>query len=332
MNRKSLKYFLNWLHSTNKQELEGFTLIELLVALAIGSIAIAGLLSIVTNMLQADQKDAARAETQQQTQMALDYIGEELKEAVYVYDGRCFQAGGQPGLCSYVAGTAGYVLNPDANSVPIVAFWKLRPFPQFIQTMCASPNPPAATNCTSGKSYSLVVYYLRQNLPSDPTQWQGPARITRYELTQFDSSNNTVTAGYIDPSAVGTSFQSWPQVNGTPPTSSVTPNSVNILVDSIDFPTATPNLNCTNPKNLTPAPTTSSYVASPLNGSASFYACVRTTANATATGVNQQGTTQDVWLYLTGNASGKTGLNNNLYRPTLNTDVIVRGVPNKVPF
>lgn len=341
MNTKSSKFFFNWLQIyTSKQKIKGFTLIELLVAIAIGGIAIAGLLSIVTNLLQTDQRDAARSETQQQTQMAFDYISEELREAIYVYDGRCFQAGGQPSACTYIAGiAAGYINNPDVNSVPILAFWKLRPFPAVVQAQCAAGTPPTTgtpptpvINCSSGRSYSLVVYYLRQNLPSDVPQWQGLARITRYELTQFDNAGNQIQ-GYVDPSTLGTSFQSWPQVNGqplpTPPT--VTPFT-NVLADSIDLATSsTLNTNsCSNPANLNPPPNPSPYITSPSTGITSFYACVRTTANQA--GVNQLGTSQDVWLYLTANASGKSGLNNNLYRPTLNTDVTIRGITNKVPF
>ena len=293
---------------TYRQVIKGFTLIELLVAVLVATFAVSGLLTMVIRLLQTDQRESAQSETQQQIQMALDFIREDLREAVYVYDGKCLQTGGStscPNLANYIPAST-------TNSAPILAFWKLQPFPQQVQALCASTNPPLNTNCSAGKSYSLVIYYLRQNQSTDAPQWQGPARITRYQLTQFDSNGNSNAAsGYVDPTAQGTSFQNWPQGTGQTLPSRLSGNP-DTLVDSVDF-TTSQTLNCPTP-----------YVASPANGATSFYSCVRT--------ASQPGTNQDIWLFLTGNASGKPGLNNNNFRPTLQTDVILRSVLNKIPF
>lgn len=96
MTAKRLKFLLNWFWVYSKNsETAGFTLIELLVAIVIASLIIVVLLSLVVEILQIDHRQAARDETQQEMQRALNFISEELREAVYVYDGNCLQSTAQ---------------------------------------------------------------------------------------------------------------------------------------------------------------------------------------------------------------------------------------------
>ena len=64
---------------------QGFTLLELLIAMVIGSIIVSTLLYGVVNILQTDQRDASRSDTQRDMQMAMDYITRDVREATYVY-------------------------------------------------------------------------------------------------------------------------------------------------------------------------------------------------------------------------------------------------------
>ncbi|MBV8882927.1 MAG: prepilin-type N-terminal cleavage/methylation domain-containing protein [Chroococcidiopsidaceae cyanobacterium CP_BM_RX_35] len=304
MIKRSSRLLLNYLYGSYRKQEKGFTLLELLSAMVISGIVLSSTLTFIVNLLQFEQRNFAEDDLQQRMQTTLNSLSKELREAVYVYDGRCLQSGGQPGSCPNLAN---YIPTP-ANSVPTLAFWKVQSLPQSIQAQCISANPPLGVNCISLRSYSLIVYYLQKNQPTDTPQWHGPARITRYQLTQFDSNSNTI-AGYVDPTAQGTSFQTWPIGTGQvlPSHLSGTPDTV---VDSVDLTTAQ-TLNCST-----------LYAASPVKGFTSFYACVRTSARL--------GTIQDVRLFLTGNASEKPGTNNN-FRPTLLTDVTVGGIFNRVP-
>jgi hypothetical protein len=58
---------------------------------------------------------------------------------------------------------------------------------------------------------------------------------------------------------------------------------------------------------------------------------VRTAVPASGSTAVASGLNQDVFLYLRGNASGKSGITKDSYRPVLQTQVLIRGVINKIP-
>ena len=91
MTKRSSKWStVQWLWLFRRRSsAKGFTLIELLVALLIGGIISSALLYGVVELLQTNQRESSRAETQREMQLALDYISSELREAVFVYDGGC---------------------------------------------------------------------------------------------------------------------------------------------------------------------------------------------------------------------------------------------------
>ncbi len=319
-----------------KRKTDGFTLIELIVSMAIASIAILGLLSLVVQLLEANQRESAQTETQRDMQMALDFISSELREAVYVYGGDCLQGQTAPTWCPGIVNSVPI----PTSSVPILAFWKLEPLPkQFFQTngACTTNPPPTNIPCNSGRTYTLVVYFLSKDNTS--INWLGTARITRYTLTQFDSMGNP-TVNYVSPNQNSVGFTNWPYlVNGTNkknleiglPTSNATNTAA--LVDFVDD-TARPSVgddNITCPTNyvLTPsANTLNTCVSSPFStidkNIRSFYGCVRggTIYN------------QDVFVFLRSNAYGRPGiqgLNSNSFLPTLQTQVFSRGIVNDIP-
>jgi len=188
-----------------------------------------------------------------------------------------------------------------------------------------------------GLLYSLVVYFLIKNQPTDPTNWQGKARIVRYALTQYDS-NGIATTNYVTPAQPGVSFSTWPyQSNGGVLKPLLQPNQLAgnavTLVDFVDnkvrpgdnnvaCPTATSSSNVKSV--LTPSSTTlsnSSYPNGTFNGVRSFYACVRG-----GTAYNQ-----DVFVFLRGNAYGREGISDDSFLPTLQTQVLSRRIINNSP-
>lgn len=179
----------------------GFTLIELLVALVIASIMISALLSFMVEILTTDRREQARSNTEQEIQGAIDYIRRDLEQAIYIYDAEGLAAiSGNystsectsgpvapsssyipPGSCSQIPHTIA------EKRVPVLAFWKRK----FLPAEQDGAGYPARVGCLVRLSggdcnkqdyqvYSLVVYYLSKENPSDI--WSGAMRISRFEI------------------------------------------------------------------------------------------------------------------------------------------------------
>lgn len=320
----------------------GFTLTELLVGMFIASTLISSLLYMVVELLQTNQKELAQTETQGDMQHALDFISSELREAVYVYGGDCLQGQGTltngvpsadycPGIVNYIPDI---LTNSTSNSVPILAFWKLERLPEPLRVQCNNNNSPATVPCTAGRTYSLIVYFLRKNQSTDPTHWSGKARITRYALTQYNSQG-IATANYVEPEQVGVTFRIWPYKNNGGSLTNLQASKPTVdaftLVDFVDdtVRSGDNNVSCPNNYALTPTSNTlsnNSYASGAFSGVRSFYACVR---GGTGDGI---GFNQDVFVFLRGNASGRVGINNDSFLPTLQAQVLKHGLVNKVPL
>lgn len=338
----------------------GFTLIELLVAMVMGSIITGALLFMIVNVLQFNQREDTRSETQREMKVALDYISTELREAVFVYDGRCMTgpvagAGLCPGLLSYLPASL-----QSSGRIPVLAFWRVDELPQpLIQTCAANaaqlyadPTPAAISGvpCLSRRSYSLVVYFVDTNKTGT---WKGNARLRRYELTQF-RADGTRNPGWVDPTITNNNFLGWPLnsqgVNlqnqatlpdGSPnlaqgaPVAPVEPEPV-VLTDYVDTPTppGAANNTVTCPANTSTA--LPAFLRSPTAGSPSFYACVRgggvDLTQTPPIGSNTGGRNQEVFVFLRGNTAGRAGTPANA-RVTLDleTRVVTRGSYEKLP-
>lgn len=321
----------------------GFTIVELLVALVMGSIITGTLLFAVVEVLQLNQREDNRAETQRDMKVAMDYISTELREAVFVYDGLCLTGSGTPGSgvsCPSVLRFLPSVINTAPNTIPVIAFWRVSELPQTLMQACANnatqiyaDPPPAAINgvpCLSRRTYSLVVYYLDTTTGGN---WRGLARIRRYELSQFND-DGTRNTGWVDPTLTNNNFLGWPldsrgnnlQVQNTLPDGSTNlavgapSNTVNptVLTDFVDAPmgsgqannaiAGTTTTSCPNdPSTRLPA-----FVRTPTNGSTSFYACVRGGGVDTSQGAgvpnNPGGRNQEISLFIRGNAAGRPGV------------------------
>ncbi|NJL20518.1 MAG: prepilin-type N-terminal cleavage/methylation domain-containing protein [Leptolyngbyaceae cyanobacterium SM1_3_5] len=322
---------------------KGFTLIELLIVTIIAGGIVSGLMFLVVELLAADQRDASRNATQQDMQRSMEYMSNELREAVYVYPGN---------LLNRIVTENRLPPSLTQNSTPVIAFWRQAPLPRGVLNYCSTNwqsqdengDPPIvdsarqAIPCAAGHAYSLIVYSLDTAGGSDTGgPWTGQARITRYELRPYnDSSGRQQPApvqGYVSP-IVGPRnlFAIWPRdVDETDrqrgrgrPSGAAVP-----LTDFVDR----------NRSEETTPTCPSNYSISPLNPPDSFYACVRTgspnpppaaspSPSPRPRAASDTIENQEVILYLRGNGLGRPSITengNNAYRPTLTTRVFNRG-------
>lgn len=209
----------------------GFTLIELLVSLVVASIFLLATGMIVIETMRLDREETGRTQVQAELTQAMQYIQQELAEALYIYNDteqnpqQSDRLGdGIPDVIQRLY-TPGWIRQP-AGAIPVVAFWKLEPIPQGCYagnptlqqiregraTLPAEPPPEFPR--TNGKNadwetlvsrrgiYTLVVYYLRRNYNNagnladgSTTPWEGNARIERFELRPFARQGNNDCAG-----------------------------------------------------------------------------------------------------------------------------------------
>lgn len=207
------------------------------------------------------------------------------------------------------------------------------------------------------RTYTLVVY-LQDTNPSNT--WSGNSVIRRYELRKYDNGDTytsngedylklSVNEGYVDPVKEADGFRNWPyDQNNNSLVSSNKPvidgNSSPVLVDFVDdpsndtgnLPTCLQEPDSNNNDELESGEDTNGngvrdiYSRTPkVSTSKSFFACVR---QSRLDGEFSQGN-QDVILYLRGNPDGRSGFENNSNSftplPTLQTQVLLRGVVDK---
>lgn len=336
---QKFSFFNKLWQTTRSRTASGFTLTELLVTIIIGGIAITGLLAAMVELLNADQQEALREETQQEMQTALSFIAEDLRESVYIYDGS--QLRGSPAVA------VPYDTLPSFSSVgtPIIAFWKAEPLNARQQTTLAgitcsskfSGNNDKISECDNLKlkrrAYSLVVYLqYREPSPGNSNQmWKGKSRLLRYELPQYktsDFANLTWSTGFVDPARTN-NFPGWPfdaqntnnlqlAANGGTGSPSLSESPAEVLVDFVDDPSSSDATNIPGcPTSYTRLPSTST--ATPNN---SFFACVRNIGD-------DLGQNQDIFVYLRGNTFGRAGSTENNTLSTMQTRVTLRGVIDK---
>jgi prepilin-type N-terminal cleavage/methylation domain-containing protein len=188
----------------------GFTLIELLVSIIIASIIVGTLLGFLVNILERDRTEQAKSESQEETQSALNYIADDVTEAVYIYDSDgLYQTQTINGVTNNVFSQLPHNFNTGSgcnatNCTPVLVFWKVFRYdrndtvkggnsgtknravrcldePIDIDTLPFPPALPTATNCSGGNkyTYSLVAYYL---LKDSNVNWSSTSRIVRWEI------------------------------------------------------------------------------------------------------------------------------------------------------
>jgi len=209
MNR--LKQFLlkSLLHQQRKaQKSGGFTLIEILVAMILTVLIITPLMTLVLSMMDTDRKEEAKATTETEIQAALNYIADDLQQAVYIYDATALKTASAPSATNAAdSGIKDQIppvkpvndCNVTTECVPVLVFWKRKYLDRKDDVKDTVTNSYVnigtdITDSIEGSDryvYSLVAYYL---IKDNSTTWQGKARIARFEIrdgiSKTDSSGN----------------------------------------------------------------------------------------------------------------------------------------------
>jgi prepilin-type N-terminal cleavage/methylation domain-containing protein len=315
---------------SQRSHFSGFTLLELLIAMIIASIVVSGLLYLVVELVKVDRRESVLDRTQRDMQRALNYIADDIQEAVYLYD--------DPSI--FIESTAS--TNPKkltdlpTDGVPILAFWRPEPIETGLPTCSAlgASTTVIFNQCEVLKirrsAYSLVVYL--QTARNSNANWPGQSRIVRYELDKYSNlSTLAVTAGYRDPAADGANFSGWTR-NGAS-----TAGTSAVLVDFVDAPSTTFNKSPLNDAMRPCSSLGANYTIVPSTATTtentSFFGCIRS-ANPTVAGADGNGN-QDAYLFLRGNTDGTGGSMSGVGRgsslPILETRVLMRGIVEKNP-
>ncbi|MBE9114470.1 prepilin-type N-terminal cleavage/methylation domain-containing protein [Lusitaniella coriacea LEGE 07157] len=171
---------------------DGFTLIELLVAMIIAAIIITPLLGFMLNVMRTDQQEQAKVSSEQELQAAIDFISQDLQQAVYVYDNDGLSRNNNAGTPKN-SGIKDQLPNCPASTkcTPVLVFWK-RLFLDKEMSLAkkggGSIQVKEAIKTAQGQEgdtfvYSLVGYYLvEDNNTNNNNPWSDVARIHRFEI------------------------------------------------------------------------------------------------------------------------------------------------------
>ncbi|MGF1515684.1 MAG: type II secretion system protein J [Elainellaceae cyanobacterium] len=225
----------------------GFTFAELLVVMLLAGGIASVTLHLATTLLSANQRHMRRDQVHTDLKRSLNYMTEDLQQAVYVYDGLCLGPGGGqvaasgcPGLANHLPST----LTPERDRYPVLAFWRPTPLSATLMQRCRRGSL-AAPECQSQQAYTLVVYVI--STLDDSALWQGEARLLRYKLSKFRQSGAPVP-GYVNPRRQ--QFRTWPWyysgsaalANQQTQRPSLQGSAPVPLVDFIDFSVGSPQL------------------------------------------------------------------------------------------
>ncbi|MEG4327120.1 hormogonium polysaccharide secretion pseudopilin HpsC [Microcoleus sp. herbarium5] len=312
-----LRLLLKTQHQQNRsgqaQTEKGMTLVELLVGAIMAFLIITPMLGFVVDMLNTDRREQVKANTEQDIQAAVDFIAQDLNQAIYIYDNGTINnaaADGTPGIRNQLP-------NPTGGT-PILVFWKRQQVKNAVSVETNPANRVLPINCTTttcNDTYvrSLVAYYLvRDNTPSiwcQPSGTNCPSRIERYEIREgvrnpdsttpatFYYNNAQVKPGQEVSPAFNSNFNfSEPRRNVTTTAGfadpSFTGQNPQVLVNYIDHTqkglspnecvTALGNPTVTLPGAVAPTPVgenTLKVTDDPQTNTNSFYACVDTSKN-----------------------------------------------------
>jgi type II secretory pathway pseudopilin PulG len=226
----------------------GFTLIELLITMIVTFLIITPLLGLVTSFMTSDRQEQAKSSSQQEIQAALDYMAQDMQQAVYIYDATGLSA--TDGILNQIPPAGGAVAGCEAGECfPVLAFWKRK---YLDKNDVINGLRIGDINDSSIRSdrfvYSLVVYYLIKDAPTNNSVWSPVARIGRFEIRDgipdptVDNPDPDNNADYLLPPSAGFSpipaisrsdtlrqtMNAWTKANAT------YNQPVDILVDYID--------------------------------------------------------------------------------------------------
>ncbi len=300
-----LKLLLKTQHHQNHSGLakteKGMTLVELLVGAIMAFLIITPMLGFVVDMLNTDRREQVKSNTEQDLQATVDFIAQDLSQAIYIYDGK--------GITDIKTKLPPAPAN--TTGTPIIVLWKRQqmknslPINSTVSTKKPSECKNKPTECNDTYVLSLVAYYQIQDTTPNPTWCQPsggtcPTRIARYEIREPIRNPYTTdaTKPYYDKTDLTDAQQGSDAFNKdfdfSKPTVNVTmgagfPNP-EVLVNYIDHSTANvpvpTGVQCQTLLGVTPPPAPAAFNPNDLlitdrssNPTHSFYACVDTAKN-----------------------------------------------------
>ena len=307
-----LRLLLKSQHQQNRsgraQTEKGMTLIELLIGTVMAFLIITPMLGFVVDMLNTDRREQVKSNTEQDIQAAVDFIAQDLSQAIYIYDNNPLLNGTPNTTPTGIPAIRTLIPPTDANQTPILVFWKRQILKNSLpvnQTRTPQPEncnpnaqPGAAGECNDTYILSLVAYYQVKGATGIWCQPSGndcPNRIVRYQIQ--DGLRNPILANANPLQNYFTNFKSTGQERSSAfnpvfdiskPTKTVTlspdwGSSGEVLVNYLDHSTTGPaGTQCTTALGN---PTTQNGAAIPeetlkiVGATNSFYACVDTSKN-----------------------------------------------------
>ncbi|MEZ2319404.1 MAG: hormogonium polysaccharide secretion pseudopilin HpsC [Microcoleus sp.] len=281
-------------HSGLAKTEKGMTLVELLVGAIMAFLIITPMLGFVVDMLNTDRREQVKSNTEQDLQAAVDFIAQDLSQAIYIYDNNAINVGTAttPAIKTQLPN------NGNSNRIPILVFWKRQLMKKAIPIDPSTVKPKDCDNDKCNDTYvlSLVAYYQFKDVDTTWCQPSGglcPSRIARYEirdgiknyLTQAYYADAETTAGQRKDLAFNPVFEL------TKPTENVTTGAgfpdPQVLVNYIDHSTANvpvpTGTQCQILLGVTPPAAPAAFNPNDLlitDGlTHSFYACVDTAKN-----------------------------------------------------
>jgi hypothetical protein len=307
-----LRLLLKSHHQRNRsgsvQTEKGMTLVELLVGSIMAFLIITPMLGFVVDMLNTDRREQVKSNTEQDLQAAVDFIAQDLSQAIYIYDNSAINVG-TPAIRNQLPD------NGDINRTPILVFWKRQQIKNAIPVniaLTATPSkcvptalPGKAGECNDTYVLSLVAYYQFKDSDAIWCQPSGspatcPTRIARYEIR--DGVKNPSSSDPTNPYYSLTESKEHPpdkafnkSFNINKPTDFVTnsgelgPLQHQVLVNYIDHspgPTPIDQAECqkalgnpTDTSGVAPKPVEEKTLKIADGTVNSFYACVDTSKN-----------------------------------------------------
>lgn len=188
-----LRLLLKTQHQRNRSEPaqteKGMTLVELLVGAIMAFLIITPMLGFVVDMLNTDRREQVKSNTEQDIQTAVDFIAQDLSQAIYIYDNNAINTG-----TTDAPAIIGQLPKPD-NGTLILVFWKRQQIKDAISVNTTTPvlpincNKNNAKDCNDTYVRSLVAYYqIKETDPKSiwcqPSGGTCPTRIARYEIKE----------------------------------------------------------------------------------------------------------------------------------------------------
>jgi type II secretory pathway pseudopilin PulG len=190
-----LRLLLQSQHQRNRsgpaQTDKGMTLVELLVGAIMAFLIITPMLGFVVDMLNTDRREQVKSTTEQDIQAAVDFIAQDLSQAIYIYDNNPVTTSTATttatGIPALLAGK--FIPLPDTTRTPILVFWKRRQIKNAVPVKATTTKPEncGPGECNDAYVLSLVAYYQvndQQNTWCQPSGNPCPTRIARYEISE----------------------------------------------------------------------------------------------------------------------------------------------------